>query len=455
MAKPNMVATNAYADAQNFYGNGVNSSRGTNNLLFYYDKKGIECATAHKIFSQLAGSKSMPQNTGKEFRITVFHPIYDRIPFNDATWNTVGSKVFDDKFLKNGYISDRDLADVNDMIYGTDGAGYTAGTYTNNGYRLLEGELAANKVTVKTSTLSAKLDKFGAMIDFTDEATLFDDAVTTMRYRAQLGDFLGQLYDDLCQLDLIATPNVMFAGVATSKATLGAGIGKGEVATGRNTNAIEDSYRVTYEMLQKMANRLYKFRVPKKTKIYTGSTNVGTTPIRPAYIAIVGPQLRMDIENVVRGPNDNNLKYPFISAEKYASQTTLLDGEFGMMGDFRFVCAEKMVKFAGSGALVNENATASKADEYVGQLSYSNVKKVNGGTEDRFDVYPMLVVGEDAFSTIGLIGRDRIEWGSKSPKERDSLDPYGEYGYFSGKFFYASIITRPERVMCAYFLASR
>lgn len=457
MAKPGMVATNTVgADAQNYYGNGVNSSRGTNNNLFFYDKKGIEAATSKKIFSQFAVARFMPQNTGKEYRVTVFHPIYDRMPYSDATFNSLTGKAWNENFLKHGYIADRDLAEVEDTLYGSDGVDYAQGTYTNNGLRLLEGELATNKVTIKTSTLSTKLEKFGAMIDYTEEATLFDEAITVMRYREQLGEHAGQVYDDLDQRSLLATPNVMYAGVATSKATLGAGIGKGEVATGRNTNAIEDTYRVSYEMLQQIANRLFKFRVPKKTKILTGTTAVGSLPIRAAYIAVVGPQLKMDIENIVRGPNDNNLKYPFISVEQYAEKTQVLEGEFGAMGDFRFVCAEKMMVDRGAGALVNEQAgNTSKSDEYVGQLSWSTVKKAAGGTEDRFDVFPMLVIGEDSFASIGLIGKSKIEWTSKAPGQNDSIDVYGVYGYYAYKFFYASLILRPERVMRINFLASR
>lgn len=458
MAKPGYVADNSTIglDSQQWYGNGKDSTGGQNNLLFFYDKKGIESATAKKIFSQLASTRSMPTGTGKEYRVTVFHPIYDRLPFTEATWNQLENKAFSDDFIKNGYIADRNLADVENIAYGSDGVGYPNGTYTNNGLRLLEGELACNKVTIRRSTYNAKLEKFGAMIDYTEEAVLFDEAMTVMRYREQLGEHCGQFYDDLCQLDLLATPNVMFAGVATSKSTLGTGIGIGAVTTGRATNAVEDTYRVNFEMLQQISSRLLKFRVPKKTKILTGSTNIGTTPISACYVAIVGPQLKLDIENIVRGPNDNNLSYQFVPVERYATQTTLLDGEFGRVGDFRFVCAEKMLVERGAGALVNEQAGGtSKADDYIGQLSYSTVSKAGGGTEDRFDVYPMLVVGDDAFSTISLIGKSKIEWLSKSPNQNDSMDVYGVYGYYAYKFYYASIITRPERVMRINFLASR
>ena len=456
-AKPGNVANNTVGlNPNQWYGNGVNSTGGTNNLLFFYDKKGIECATAKKIFSQLASTRSMPTGTGREYRVTVFHPVYDRLPFTEATWNSLEGKAFDTEFLKNGYISDRNLADVENVAYGSDGAGYPGGTYADNGFRLLEGELACNKVAIRRSTYNAKLEKFGAMIDYTEEAVLFDEAMTVMRYREQLGEHAGQFYDDLCQLDLLATPNVMFAGVATSKNTLGTGIGVGAVTTGRATNAIEDSYRVSFEMLQQVSSRLLKFRVPKKTKILTGSTNIGTTPISACYVAIVGPQLKLDIENIVRGPNDNNLTYQFVPVERYATQTTLLDGEFGRVGDFRFICAEKMMVERGAGALVNEQTGGtSDAANYIGQLSYSTVTTTGGGTEDRFDVYPMLIVGDDAFSTISLMGKNKIEWNSKSPSQTDSMDVYGVYGYFSYKFFYGSIITRPERIMRVNFLASR
>lgn len=440
--RPDNVATNQYGHATNWYGDGKNASNGSQVLNFYYDRKGIKAATAKKIFSQFASHRYMPQNTGKEYKISVYYNIYDRMPWTDGTWNKEGEKVFSDSFLKFGFLSNRDIADVNEYMYGTDGKGYPTNTYTSNGIRLLENELSSNKVSNKFSTFTAKLDLFGRTLDYTEDIELFHDEGTVMRYRNDLGELANMDYEDAIQLDLLATPNVMYSGPATSKVTLGDGIGEGAIDNITQTNAVEESYKINYELIQKIKDKMLKYRVPKHTSILTGSVKIGTTPIPPCYIAIVGSNIKLDLENMTRGATVYTRNYPFIPIERYAGQTSLLDGEIGSCNGIRFVYAEQLMRESGAGAPVDAN--------YTGNLSYSGTL----GNDAKFDVFPILIPGKDSFATIGLMGRDKIIFGHKAPSQRDTIDQYGVYGFFNYKFWYASIILRPERLLRVNVLAS-
>lgn len=441
--RPANVATNDYGHATNWYGDGTDASGGSQVLNFYYDRKGIQAATAKKIFSQFASHLSMPQNSGKTFKISAYYNIYDRMPWTDGTWNKEGEKVFSDSFLKYGFLSGRDIADVDEYMYGADKKGYPSKTYTNNGIRLLENELSSNKVSTKFSTFTAKLDLFGRTLDYTEDIELFHDSGTIMRYRQQLGELAGMDYEDAIQLDLLSSQNVMYSGPATSKATLGDGIGEGSVDNITNTNVVEESYKINYALIQRINDKLRRYRVPKHTSILTGSVKIGTTPIPPCYVAIVGANIVTDLENMIRGANVYNKDYPFLKVERYASQTSLLDGEVGSCNGIRFVYAEQLMEERGAGAAVDAN--------YTGSLSYTGTP----GTDAKFDVFPMLIIGKDSFATIGLMGRDKIQFGHKAPSQRDTIDQYGVYGFFNYKFWYASIITRPERLLRINVLASR
>ena len=69
----------------------------------------------------------------------------------------------------------------------------------------------------------------------------------------------------------------------------------------------------------------------------------------------------------------------------------------------------------------------------------------------RFDVFPMLVVGDASFTTIGFQtdGKTvKFKITHKPPGEAtaDRVDPYGETGFMSIKWYYGFMALRPERI---------
>ena len=433
-------------DTMNFYGiDGSNAGNGANSKTFFYDRRGIETANAKKIYAQFADRREMPLNTGKEYRVSVYYHNYERLPYTEDTMGIGGNKVFSDDFSRLGYITGRDIADVTDGIYGTDGKFYETNgagalAFENNGARLLEGEGPTNKITLKKTTLATKFEKFGKMLDYTEEVELFSEDFMQIRYRDELAQDANQLFEDLLQLEMLSTPTIMYAGVATSLATLGDGIGKGDRDPITQRNAVEESYKVNYGLIQRAVQKLKRNRGPKHTSMLTGSIKIGTKPIGECYVAIIPPEVKIDLENMVRGETYEK-RFAFTPVEQYASQGQLLEGEVGRIGEVRFIVSDTALIERGKGAIVQ--------DDYVGQLSYS---EVNG--EKRFDVFPMLFPCKGSFATIGLAGHDKIKFMSKSPRDVDKLDPFGSNGFFSYKFWFAAILTRPERMLRLNVLAS-
>lgn len=449
ITKPANVAQNTVANPTNWYGlDGKNQSSGEQIQNFYYAAEGLKGSTSKKTFSQFASAKAMARNSGKEFKISVYYNIYDRMPWTDGTWNTQGNKEFSDSFLKYGYLASRDIATVNETLYGTNGKGVIQ--QNNNGVRLLEGQLSGNKISPRFSTLTAKIETFGRTIDYTDDLELFGDKGMIAWYHYQCGAAQAQDREDCIQLDLLATPNVLYSGVATSKATLGEGIGEGAKDTITGRNALEDSYAINYSLIQKIKDKLRRYRVPPHKSIIAGSVKVGTKPIAPSYVAIVGPEIAHNIENVYRFITSANIKYALIPVEQYANPSERMDGEIGAINGIRFVYSEQMMVDRASGALVKTDTNDGKGDsKYTGSLIYSE----NKAGEKRFDVFPMLIVGEDGFATINLTGGNNVQFFQKRPGQVDSVDNYGAYGFYSYKFRYAGIILRPERVLRVNVLA--
>ena len=100
------------------------------------------------------------------------------------------------------------------------------------------------------------------------------------------------------------------------------------------------------------------------------------------------------------------------------------------MDQFRFVVVPEMMKWAGAGATGNGS-------------TYQTGGKV--------DVFPILVVGDQSFTTIGFqtdgkTVKFKITHKAPGMDTADRSDPYGEMGFMSIKWYYGFMALRPERI---------
>jgi N4-gp56 family major capsid protein len=89
-----------------------------------------------------------------------------------------------------------------------------------------------------------------------------------------------------------------------------------------------------------------------------------------------------------------------------------------------------MLHWAGAGATVTTNA---------------GYRETNGA----YDVFPALVVGSGSFTTIGFQTNGKtvkftILHKKPGTETADRNDPYGEVGFHSIKWYYGTMILRPE-----------
>jgi N4-gp56 family major capsid protein len=79
--------------------------------------------------------------------------------------------------------------------------------------------------------------------------------------------------------------------------------------------------------------------------------------------------------------------------------------------------------------------------------------RVTTGT--RFDVFPILFPTQDAFATVGLKGKGKINFNAVSPNTVNHSNTYGTLGFFSYNFFYAGLILHPEKMLVVEVAASK
>lgn len=387
--------------ATNVYGNGVNSTAGANTIVHFYDRAGIKAANAMNVYGQFASKKDMPTKFGKTFKISKFLHMYDR-SINDAD------------FAAKGFMTARTADEVSLAL-------------TNAS--LSEGAGAVNKRSLQKVTVETTLARYGEMIDYTDEVDLFSEDYIQVKYREELGELANSRMEDLVQLDMLGTSTVMYAGAATSKGTVGA-----EVLADGSNDAVA---KISYDLIRKAVKKLTRNRAKKNTTLVTGSTKIDTKTVAKSYFAIIGADVKTDLENLTRGASYEK-EFAYVPVQKYADATNIADGEVGSLYEVRFIESERAVVYAGKGASVPAG--------YTGTLAYTGTI----GTDAKFDVHPILFPTEGAFATVGLKGQGKINFKAKSPEEVELVNPYGTTGFFSYNFFYAGIILEPEKLLAVY-----
>ena len=371
--------------------NGKPSSNGPQLLTAYYNRKAIDTIAKEQYFTQMANLTLMPKNTGKVMEQYVMIPILDDRNINDQGIDATGKKI------ENGnlYGSSRDVGTVTKRMPVID----------ENGQRV-------NRIGWTRQKIRGTLQNYGFFTEYSKDLIDFDtDAELLTWVHTELLETANRNVEDLIQIDLLnAAGIVKFGGKA------------------QGTHLMDETSKVTYEDIARLAIDLDNTRTPKNTKIITGSTKYDTAVINAARVMFIGPEMITPLRKM----KDYHQDKAFVSVEKYADAGTLLRGEVGTVDQFRMVVVPEMMHWAGAGAAV--------ADD-----------KGIHTTEGKADVFPMLVVGSEAFTTIGFNtnGKNtKFEIIHKKPgsEAASQIDPYGKRGFMSIQWWYGFMILRPERI---------
>lgn len=418
----------------NVYGNGTSTATaGENTVIHYYDKAGVKAANAVAVYAQFGDRRSMPLKMGKTYKVSKWLHIFDRQYDPDSQHG--GS---DADFDTLGYLSSRNIVDVTDGLA--------------NDATLAEGAGAVNKVEVKKITIETSFARYGEMLDYSDEVEMFSEDMMQVHYREELGLLANRRSEDLIQRDMLATTNNLYVGSATAFDEVGVDADDGD----GSTDALA---QVSYDLIRKAVRRLVRNRAMKNTSIVTGSTKIDTRTVNKAFYAIIGPEVKYDLENLTRGA-DYEKEFVYVPAYKYAAAANLAEGEVGSMNDVRFIESESAVVYRGAGAETVDagSYTGNLANTTITAAQATALGTLTGGTyanaETRFDVFPILFPTKGSFATVGLKGHGKIKFNSQSPSKIELDNPYGTQGFFSYNFWHAGLILREERLLKVLVCAS-
>lgn len=450
------------------------SSVGSQIQNFFYAKKALVELPKLQFFSQLADTTSMPKNYGKKIKRYHYMPMLDDRNINDQGIDAAGVAITNTQYYvtlpravlavanagKGAAVTAiEDNLDGVTAVAGSDGsAGTGLATVTVTGslnfkvanatkantivalnigavsqqgsgnlygtskdIGTISGKMPAlsetggrvNRVGFKRIELEGTLEKFGFFDEYTQESMDFDtDAELMEHINREMLLGANEITEDALQIDLINAAGVVrFAGDATTNAE------------------VQSSDLVSYGDLLRVSIQLDQNRCPKQTKIITGSRMIDTKTIPSARVAYIGSEL-LPTFRAMKDLHDNPA---FVGVERYGDAVgTTLNGEVGTVDQFRLVVVPEMMKWAGAGADASGDATCYE-------------------TAGRYDVFPILVVGDESFTTIGFQtdGKTvKFKIMHKAPGEAMATkeDPYGETGFMSIKWYYGFMALRPERI---------
>jgi N4-gp56 family major capsid protein len=463
-------------------GTNKDASQSTQFNTFLYQKKALVELKKEQYFSQMADTVSMPKNFGKTIKKYHYLPMLDERNINDQGIDAAGVTIATTQYyvqfpqlvltVTNATVTAK-TAGINDNINNAgsaetvavagnaDSAGtgfatitltkqnvkylnltkanvvhaYNLGTVLQQGSGNLYGSSKdvgtvsgkmptlseqggrVNRVGFKRIDIEGSFEKFGFFDEYTQESLDFDtDAELEMHINREMLFAANEITEDALQIDLLNAAGVIYyGGDATDTATI----------TGED--GVTPSV-LTYEDFMKLGIELDNNRTPKGTKIITGSRMTDVKNVAAARYMFIGSELIPSIKKM----KDLFNNPAFIPVHQYADPGQVANGEIGSVEPFRIVVVPEMLHWAGAGAAVSTN------DGY----------RETGG---RYDVFPMLVIGSESFTTIGFqtdgkSGKFKIMHKKPGMETADRTDPYGETGFTSIKWYYGFMTLRSERI---------
>lgn len=464
--------------APQVYGTGSNSTVGNQLRTDFYNKTVLQEAAKVEVFGKLASTIEMPKNLGKKIKQYHIMPMLSDININDQGIDAAGlttsfesTITIKDPALKNtgnewvSYFAVGNHASVEATavanakasavdifkklgVFTTDyattktallaltppwvitenasvnGSGNLYGSSKDVGYisgkmpTLTETGGLVNRVGFRRIELEGTFAKYGFYREWTQESLDFDtDADLDMHLHREMIFGANEIQEDLIQMDLLNAAGVItYGGTATSKATVTGETGAASL--------------VSYDDFVRLAVTLDNNRTPRDTTVVEGSRMIDTVTINSARFMYVSPALVPTLKRMV----DNFGNKALIEVRQYGAGTTIMKDELGSIDCFRIIVVMEMQHWAGAGATVSSNAGYRQ-------------------TGGKYDVYPMLVVGDKSFTTIsfksggsGKGSKFNIYTAKPGSPESYANDKFGTTGFTSIQFYYGFMALRPERI---------
>lgn len=256
---------------------------------------------------------------------------------------------------------------------------------TAAGHELTEG-VAPTADTLIPQDITVTLKQYGCLYELTDQvADTYEDDVPA-ELKKHCGERIALVREMIRYGVLKACTNVFYGGGGSTRASVNS--------------------KITLNVLRKISRNLQANHAKRVTGILAPTPNIGTQPVEASYLVFVHSDAEADVRDLAG----------FTHVSEYGSRKPVSPYELGSVENFRFITSPELAPYAAAGAL-------------IGATGLSGTTNI--------DVYPFIVVGEDAWGQLALRGMESIDPTYIPPGQKDKSDPLGQRGYVGAKFYMA------------------
>jgi len=258
---------------------------------------------------------------------------------------------------------------------------------TVSNYLLQEGVTPSAR-TIQYQDVQVTLQQFGVLMKISSKAeSMYEDDIP--------GDMTKLVGEHMATIEELISYGVVRGGTNVVFAN-------GTARTAVNT-------AVSLNKLRQAARQLESAHAMRVTEKLSAGPNFGTSAIHPAYLVFIHTDLEADVRNLAG----------FTPVVEYGTQKPVHEREIGAVEQFRFVTSPYFRPFLAAGGTVAAGAFLS-----------------NGGTTGTdADVYPMMVVAQEAWGQVALKGMGAIDPIYLPAKQKTHANPMGMFGYVGANFY--------------------
>lgn len=231
--------------------------------------------------------------------------------------------------------------------------------------------------------------QYACLYSYSDKAAeLYEDDIPE-EMKVQTGERMGLVREMIRFGAIKACTNVVYVG-------------------GANRAAVNSA--ITLPALRRMSRILKLNHAKKKKRMMASSAAYDTYAVEAAFCVFVSTDAEADVRDLTN----------FVPVAKYGTRTPISEDELGSVEEFRFITSPELAPYAGSGAAVGATGLVD--------------------TGGNIDVYPFMVMGEDAVYDVALRNMNSFDLIHIPHNSEDKSDPLKQRGYVGAKFWSAVAI---------------
>lgn len=277
----------------------------------------------------------------------------------------------------------------------TEASNRVSTTLTEN---LLAEGVTPTPESIVAQDITAVMKQYGCLYSFTDVvADMYEDDMSDA-LKTQVAERMILIRELEIFSKVRAGTNRFYGGTGTTLATVDG--------------------KLTAKMVRKITRSQALNKARKITSILAPSPNIGTKPIESSWICFCHSDIEADLRDTAVFPS-----YTPVAA--YGSRKPMHENELGSFENTRFVASPELVPFQNGGAAIGTTGCLS-----------------TGGTN--IDVYPLIFVGQEAYGTVALRGKESFDLSVIPVGNKDSADPLGQRGYIGAKFYAVSVLLNQQ-----------